>query len=864
VSWAAPINDGRVVWNIKKRVFEGTMTYALPRPEPSSATMDDQFWLLPNRDLRDPAIRGTFSREQREFQALRSETEWPFDDSGLGALIVKSVSVGTSQRDCPVTPRDLKGFVEQTELRSVSFEFQQQERVLNVRRPASSQVYGCRLVRVDFAFHPRLGNGNFSQNIGQQSVFSGPFFPVWKDAPSESRILFEQAEGPTEPESEFLLCTGCRALGKTQTVLEFFHLPPPLHFQNNKSKEIFSYVNLNSVQLVEPREMSETLNVFRNAARNLLEKNLKQQKKPWRLSISQGVTIEQLVSEQEGEIQLHASFGSVTPLLTDYHSAALFRAVGRSLGRYLLQTESDTERLSWQQLRQVETVSRILAEIWVRDAYPKLSALKDLSGRLSFLPFFRAVQQGNAFVNNAVFVGAEESQSRLDYSLFSDFYSAMKGSEILERIDICTEPVIQKSIRLKAAEVLRGEFSISQFMTLLESIHPKADCIIPMESGIIPAWVPEEQIEILNTQKKRLKLRRKNIRPSPTFEFFHASSQSLLQEPLRLRLSGPGPLMSEQLIRTSGNEESVIDLPSSYDSFQVLEPNRAVGKDRLSYPRPIRTVLQALALNYDSRRSDLMVRSQFQTTQAGDEWGRTLLAGWRREESKNYLDLQVSTLIPSIIVDTRTSISLAATTRLVPAPPSFLAVSYAVEKGVNSPLYPEGVALKIWLRRPLTLSALNELMTDPQQEWLLTTAIPLAPRMTWFESLTYARSESAIDAGLRSVPGWPAVRFQSTEYAVVRSEIRNTLTQNLNASIARSFLFQHAIMYAAHVVAFDNIQAARQGAVDARTAQSILGGVRLLGALFGAKDQALSFELARALTEPARTSFGFTLGKSFN
>ncbi|NBW81898.1 hypothetical protein EBR21_09100, partial [bacterium] len=90
------------------------------------------------------------------------------------------------------------------------------------------------------------------------------------------------------------------------------------------------------------------------------------------------------------------------------------------------------------------------------------------------------------------------------------------------------------------------------------------------------------------------------------------------------------------------------------------------------------------------------------------------------------------------------------------------------------------------------------------------------------------------------------------------------LAQNLNASVASSILFQHVVFYSAHVVALDDLQAARRGTVKTRTAQSLLAGVRLFGALFGAKDQALGFEVARAMADPARTSFGLTIGKSAN
>ena len=43
----------------------------------------------------------------------------------------------------------------------------------------------------------------------------------------------------------------------------------------------------------------------------------------------------------------------------------------------------------------------------------------------------------------------------------------------------------------------------------------------------------------------------------------------------------------------------------------------------------------------------------------------------------------------------------------------------------------------------------------------------------------------SFSGGLRSVPAWPTAEYMSKEYALVRSELRHTLTQNLNATVAK-------------------------------------------------------------------------------
>ncbi|MFZ9519506.1 MAG: hypothetical protein ACO3A4_03420 [Silvanigrellaceae bacterium] len=871
---AAAMANGELAWNGDRKTLDGEVIYSLPQSVQATGPQTDSFWLLPNRDLVAPGTDGGISREQREFVSDASGFEWPFADEGLGALLIKGVKASELPSACPATPRDLAQRYQIGSLKDVDFEFQDNERILLIRHKTSEPRHKsserrnlCRFVVIRFEFHPRLGNGNFAQFADGDATFSGPVYPVWQSAPVFTQLSLLNSRNPSG-----VYCNRCAvpdAKGKTNIV--FHGLPPPIHFRRTPPESKFE---LSKFSLDESRsrlgtvsnhdELRDTLEIFNTLLSRALVADGESKENSWRITLMKEITIEQLVTEQAGEIQLHGSFGKVTPILSDYHSAALFRALARSFARHVLSGGDEKRPESWKKFRQNEFVARILAELWLQDAFPRLSFLKNLSDRFSFLPFFRAVQQGNAFVNNAVFVGGEETGSRLDYSTLQDFISPMKGSELLERMNACADEDVRNQARQRARLVQLATQSAAEFAEFLTSTQAQKTCIVPMDAGILPTWVSQEKIEIQESEKKRLKLSRAVVRPSPTTEFFLFKDAVPARDTLQLSVVDKDNEALKEVRYPEPSLESLEELNKRFSSVEVMSPNRAVAADRLVYPRPIKTVVQALALNYDSRRSDVTLRSQFQTLQVGDLWNRTLQLGWRREYEKNFLDLTISSNIPSIIKEARTTIAVSSTTQLEEAPPSFLSVSYAIDKGAGSILYPEGTGLKIWLRRPLTLTALKQTMSEPEQEWLFSTSLPLAPRLTWSESFNYGLIENPIDVGLRSVPGWPAGSFKSQEYLVMRSELRNTLAQNLNASVASSILFQHITFYSAHVVAFDDLQAQKRGNVKTRTAQAILAGIRLFGALFGAKDQALGIEVARALAEPGRTSFGLTLGRSAN
>jgi hypothetical protein len=865
----ASFSAGSLSWDAQTQSFSGRFLYALPdaAESPTQNSAFDEFWLLPNRDLARQEGSLDLSRELREFRTARTEDEWPFPESGLGALVIAAVATGKAYGHCPDTEEKLKTAIAQIKFADTGFQFTDDERVLRVAKPVhvinfkdhSVNRNRCRFIKISFDFYPRLANGNFALRVDGGAVFSGPVYPVWRELPLKTSLRVESTGV-----ADVISCASCKPLAKNDAGVMFTGLPPPIYILRTDPPDFVIFKNLKTVNVSEGGQdlkelgaLQETLSEFGDAFAPAI-----QAAPEWQLKISRGLPIERLLLEQLDEIQLHASFGQVNPLLGRYHKAALFRALGRSFARHLLR--KDSAESEWARIRRNETTARILAELWLRNWFPNLFTLKNISDRFSFIPFFRAVQQGSAFVNNSVFIGGEEGAGNLDYSVIEDFLSPFKGADLLSRMNDCLEADQQRDLQSAAADVQKARRTAGEFQTFLASMKPKSDCISKMETGIIPAWVPEEKIEIHEGTKGRLVLSREYLRSSLSNDFFFGRVSETEHQKLRIQLAQREKQKEIVLLSTAKSKTQETELPQGTESAAVLFPHRAVSQDRLQFPRPLRTVLQAFALNYDSRRSDFTMRSQFQTNQVGDDWGRTLTLGLRREYSSNFFDFQMSSRIPSLIRATNTTVSLSSNTRLVEAPPSFLAVSYNVDYGGGSLLYPEGIGLRITLRRPLTLSAFREDIREPQQEWQLTSAVPLAARLTWIENITYARSDSDVDAGLRSVPGWPASTFQSREYVVLRSELRNTVTQNLNASLAQSILFQHALFYAAHVLAVDDLDAERTGSVNARTAQSVLTGVRFLGAFFGAKDQSLGFEVARVLSRPVFTSVGFFIGKSLN
>lgn len=866
------ISNIRLAWNEDAQHFIGLQLFAVPVKELEERILSLEparaahkafnFWLLPNRDLRE-ALQKSLTREQREFRMGAPDVEWPYPEVGLGTLLIREAFAASTPAACPFEQVDLLEVSQLLAWQRVSFERHNFERHLRIETKNDS-INKCHFIKFNFVFEPRKGEGNFSLLKNGRAHFSGPIYPFWQNHPTSTQLRFD-----AKPSKLTLLCTGCRATDSGEVAADFVGLPPALTFTQKVGTvgDVFAVSTallrntINVSRSLDQDEISRTVKIFLDYAGGAISRAEKTRGRGWETIVRKNLLIERLVVEQEGEIQLHPSFGQVSPLLGDYHRAALFRALSRDFLRHSL-SELSANR-TWLQRREDEKVVSFLAEIWLNSSFPKLNRLKQISENLSFLPFFRAVQQGSAFLNNSVFVGSEEQPGALDFNIYHEFFAPMKGAFISERIRRCAAPEVLAGLNRMSNEIANGQKSILEFKSLIATSSPLKSCLTPMHSGLIPESLPEENIEI-ESDKNQLLIERRVLPNPPSHNFIFPQQDLKRREPLSVAIKDVRGSEENLVIPASQTDSIIIPLPKyAVDAF-ILEPNRASSGDRLRWPRPFRTVLQAMSVNYDSRRSDLVLRSQLQTTQMGDEWSRALLLGFRREFAKNNLDLQFTTRTPSLIGETSAILAISLNIRLERAPPSFLALSYGVERGAGSLLYPEGIGLRLYLRRPLSLSALQEKMVDPNQEWIFSYAAGLAPRLTWSEIVSYGFSESGVDVGLRSVPAWPSGQFVSTDYALLRSELRQTLTQNLNASLAKTILFQHAVLYGAHVLAFDELQAEREVRVDARVAQSLVLGIRMLGALFGAKDQAVSLEVARGLTSPARTSFGFSLGKAVN
>lgn len=872
-STAGSISNIRLTWNEDAQNFRGLQFFAVPVKEleerisslepAREAYRAFNFWLLPNRDLRE-ALQKSLTREQREFRMGAPDIEWPYPEVGLGALLIREAFAASTPGDCPSEQMHFLEVSDALPWRKVSFERHNFERHLRIESKSNS-ADKCYFIKFDFVFEPRSGEGNFALLNNGNAHFSGPIYPLWQNRPTSTQLRFNANTSKLT-----LLCTGCRTTDSGEVVTDFVGLPPALTFTQKFRTlgDVFSVSTAllkktaNDSAWLDNDEISRTVKIFFDYAGGAIARAEKTRGRGWETAVRSNLLIDRLIAEQEGEIQLHPSFGKVSPLLGDYHRAALFRALARDFLRHSLSELSANG--TWLQRREDEKVVSFLAEIWLNNAFPKLNRLKQISENLSFLPFFRAVQQGNAFLNNSVFVGTEEQPGELDFNIYYEFLAPMKGALIAERIRRCAAPEVFTALSRISNEIANGQNSILEFKNLIVTSSPLKSCLTPMHSGLLPESLPEEKIEI-ESDKNQLLIERRVLPNPPSHNFLFPQQDLKRREPLSVAIKDVRGSEENVVIPASETDSTIIPLPKYAADALILEPNRATSGDRLRWPRPLRTVLQALSLNYDSRRSDLVLRSQLQTTQTGDEWSRALLLGFRREFARNNLDLQFTTRTPSLIAKTSATLTISSNIRLERAPPSFLALSYGVERGAGgSLLYPDGAGLRLWLRRPLSLSALQEKMVDPNQEWIFSYAAGLAPRLTWSEIVSYGFSESGVDVGLRSVPAWPSGQFVSTDYALLRSELRQTLTQNLNASLAKTILFQHAVLYGAHVLAFDQLQTEREVRVDARVAQSLVIGIRMFGALFGAKDQAVSLEVARALTSPARTSFGLSLGKAVN
>lgn len=826
--------------------------------------MDLDFWLLPNRDLKD-SKEPKLNREQIEFSKTPPSIEWPHAEIGLGAVTVRQVDLSEAGHHCLSSSAWKISQNSEPRWRTQSFERRDFERHLRVNLSLREKS-SCYVVRILFQFFPRDGLGNFALQSGIGGVFSGPIHLLLQSTPLPTTLRFLDRNKRVR-----MSCLGCVQREEDWTEVEFYGLPPVLNFSfdGKEANALMFSIPSPVTQLSSP--IGEKERKYVQAVEELIElfkpsvdRVFAQTGVAWGFKLSPDVLIERLVSGQKGEIQLGPAYGEFGLFLDSYQRAALFREVARDFLRHSFQLASVGIAQSWSKLEEDERWVRLITEIWVAEFFPDILKLEKLSSKFSFLPFFKDVQSGKAFMNNDIFMGKEEQGNSPDFNLYEEFFSPMTGAELVSRLRSCAASEDFEEIKLAAVAIAHGHASIAEFQNYVATRQPKQDCIARMERGVFPQDVVSEAIRVDKKDEEITVTRQvENIPPSKQFLLYRKIA--VVREKLVLDIDEAGVRRKVVLPEPQSEEKLSHSLNvKNSPKVSVVLPVRTYRADRLTWPRPVRTVLQSISMNYDSRQDDLALRSEVLFYQVGDDWERNSSIGFRRIFSQNYVNLQFSSRIPSLFDDFKSTISMQSDIELKKEYPTFLSMMLDTSAFQAGLLYPEGIGFQGWLRRPLSLSALSKRMTDPDKEFIFEYSLGLAPRFTWKETLTYGASDLGVDIGLRDLPAWPAEEFISQEYGLIRSEIFHTLAHNLVVPLMRTIIFQHAVIYASHVLAFDTLEPVQGAKVGGRAAHSISAGIRLYGALLGAKNQSLSFEVARSFSSIPKTSYSFSVGRSIN
>ena len=879
---AARVNVGKMPasalvelqWSDSLHGFEGTQYIVLPRsqlptaktqaPEEALPPVDLDFWILPNRDLQIDRQR-VLTREQQEFIQANSAVEWPLSDIGLGAVTVRRVDMSESDDFCSGDEAWKLPWEGDFRWSSPTFERREFERVLRVN-VFPKRDSRCLALRILFEFIPREGIGNFAMQGNLGGTLSGPVHLLFKTKALPTMIRFRDQGRRLQ-----MSCLRCAESNSGWSEVAFHALPPVLDFHlGGAPARTLSFAGTSEFKLASTpqsakhtqiaEDVMEVVKYFQPAVAKLFADT----GTAWIFRVKPEVLIENMLIGQPGEIQLGAAYGEFGLFLDSFQQAALFREVARNFIRHAIQQSSKIKLETWHQLEERERWARLIAEIWVTEFYPDLFKIKKLAGKFSYLPFFKDLESGKALLNNNIFMGAEETGSGPDFHFMNEFFLPMTGAEMNLRMRSCAAPQDYKELIHSAVSVAQGLSSVQEFMTAVLSRRKSSDCSAHMQNWVFPHDVVSESVRVDNL-KDGITLSRKIDAVPVSKKFLLYADKPLLREKISVEVKGTDSvqrLFLPELIDARDQSHSLgIEKPLR---VSVVSPVRSSTMSHFVWPRPVKFVLQAVSLNYDSRKNDVSAKSQASFFQEGDDWDKSVSLGYKRLYSKNFVNLQFSSRVPSLISQFESSISIQSNVELTRDNPAFLALTMDSSNMQTALLYPEGVSFQASFRRPLSLSAYAQQMTDPDREFVFGYSLGLAPRLTWKETLTYGASDQGIDVGLRDLPAWPEGEFFSKEYGLVRSEIFHTLAHNHVVPLLRTVIFQHAVLYASHVITFDSIESLEESKVGGRTAQSVSAGVRLYGALLGAKNQSLSLEVARGLSEEPKTSYSVNVGRSIN
>ena len=285
--------------------------------------------------------------------------------------------------------------------------------------------------------------------------------------------------------------------------------------------------------------------------------------------------------------------------------------------------------------------------------------------------------------------------------------------------------------------------------------------------------------------------------------------------------------------------------------------------------------MTGLKLRYDSREGTVEGQQGVEWRFRGDESARSIGVLLRKKKNTYSLDTSFSFLVSRSVANGNSADDLHPAVINFPNQfPFSLGLSSELQRKSNiwgfvnlgarsvssSPLVPSGFESDVNIRQSLYRA--DKSLPVYVIEWKTALYIPVARLTTFTSTIRLGTSKEPIELGGPTyLPGTDTNALVAKRYAAFRQELRYVLAQDLKWDVLKSFLFEDMVTYGAHCVLFDTDKY-KLKEPKILSLQSIQVGVQLLGAFFGAKNQSVSFEVARGLDEDPQNVFSVTIGKN--
>lgn len=733
---------------------------------------------------------------------------------------------------------------------------------------------GCHAVVLEFRFSPPFLYGNFGVHHPEEMHFSGPFFPVAKETLYDTQVMFRK----TPP----LACAGCQNTSSGGLVA-FKGLPPPTHFVSPKPAIALTDVSGFRLALLGFGNEYFQEEIFSLAHKALIETPLLGK---WRhlgaqapvVAIAADMLIKNIVQWQPGEIQLGRGFLKVTPLFRKYHEAAFLRAFFQETTFQILSREMPPANIKDQ--RRLLTLARFMAEIRLKDWFSSLTEIRDWSQSLRFLPFFRDIIEGKALVNNEVFLGREESPTAFDTAPASLMFPTFSGAEMASRIEWCLGKEILVTLQAHARSVYAG---VLPARTLLEFfLAQKSERCGEAWQRFLEMRSTSESVSvdpmIASDQKGHSLQVSRSSADLKTPRLFQLGEEDRVFDVLEIRTLDSQTGKSTADLWSSGDTLKVVTIdPIGNDLTTTVEgPTTDTNSDRHIYPRRFEFLVTGIKVTYGTQQNSLDLSQGTQWRIRGDDFSRKFDLQLRKEANRYFVsglfggnfNRSLGELTANeddspehtFYVPRDFPFTLGIVTEFGRQPEMWIVGSIGASALSSSLLAPSGTATQLSVRQSVMRPRGKERALSLEASYAL--SLPMARLVTIVSKVRVGQSTEPLKlGGAFAVPGHEPDALVAHEYGAFRSEVRWAAAHDLSVSVAGSVLFDSVIVYAAHNSAVD-LRSASPKALNVDSIQSMEAGVRFYGAVFGAKNQSVSFDLARGLDSRPRNVFSLTIGRN--